>query len=39
MEKKKLTQEMIDSGKTLEELGFTMVDFLPYSECEACAME
>ena len=39
MEKMKLTQEMIDSGKSFEELGFVWVDFLPYAECEQCAFE
>lgn len=39
MEKKKLTQEMIDSGKTFDELGFGWEKFLPYSRCEECAME
>ena len=39
MEKMKLTQEMIDSGKSFEELGFKWVTFLPYSDCEECALE
>ena len=39
MDKKRLTQEMIDSGKSFEELGFTKISFLPYSECVACARE
>lgn len=39
MEKKTLTKEMIDSGKSFEELGFTWIPFLPYSECEQCAFE
>lgn len=39
MDKKILTQEMIDSGKSFEELGFEWVAFLPYSDCEECALE
>lgn len=40
MEKKKLTQEMIDSGKGFEELGFTEIqERLPYSVIEEAARE
>ena len=40
MEKKKLTQEMIDSGKGFEELGFVEIqERLPYSVVEDAARE
>lgn len=39
MEKKKLTQEMIDSGIDFKDQGFEWCALLPYSECEKCALE
>ena len=39
MEKKKLTAEMIESGKGFHELGFEYVELLPYALCEECALE
>lgn len=38
MNKKKLTQEMIDSGKSFDELGFEWVR-PGFKKCEECALE
>lgn len=39
MDKIKLTKEMLESGKSFEEVGIKIIELLPYLNCEECAAE